>query len=245
MPLTFSFNGVDSSAYSVLISKKPSIPRAARNVEKYDIPGRHGQLTFDYGNFKPIQISVECSIADISDANLRAVRSWLTGAGDLIFSDENDKKWLARLDEQIDYTTAMLLFREFIIVFECFPLAYAVSNTAITKTTTPATFTSPTGASDGAPVIKVTATGCSGGSGNYVDLTLNGVVLRLTEITGSPAYVTIDSVLMDCYRLTVLKNAYVSGEFPMLINGTNNLSWTVGGTAVVTSVEIIPNWRWK
>lgn len=229
MALTFTFKGVASSYYSILITRKPVIPVAKRRAEYIPIDGRHGYLTVDDETYDTIPIPVECSIADVSDANLRAIRAWLTGAGDLIFSDETDKVWKARVDEKIDYKTALLYMREFVIMFDCFPLAYAITNNMVTKTTSPATLIN-TGTVPSDPIIKVYGTGS-------INLTINGKIINLTNVS---SYVTVDSELVDCYKDTTLKNNDMTGDFPELIPGTNNISWT--GT--VTKIEITPNWRY-
>jgi phage-related protein len=75
---------------------------------------------------------------------------------------------------------------------------------------------------DSMPVITVYGTGS-------VVLTINGIGITLNNIVD---YVTVDSVLMDSYKDTVLKNTDMIGEFPVLKPGTNTISWTGNITKV-------------
>lgn len=232
--LSFTFLSKDSfNDYGITIKERPDNPLPKRNVEIIDVEGRNDALVVDYGTYDSFTLKIPCMLIDPSNyqTQLRSIRAWLGGGiGDLVFSDETDVKYRAICVNKLDLGQMFSNFGEFVLLFECQPLKSAVTNTPITKTTSPATFDSPSGVKDGVPVIKVTGSGA-------ISLTLNGTTVSLAAVSG---YETIDSLLMDCYKDTTLKNSDMTGDFPMLINGTNNLSWT--GT--VTSVEITPNWRY-
>jgi phage-related protein len=66
-----------------------------------------------------------------------------------------------------------------------------------------------------------------------VDLEVNSQMLHL-DIDG---HITLDSELMESYKDNALET--FTGEFPILIEGLNSITWT--GT--VTEVEVIPRWR--
>lgn len=226
---TFNYNGIESSTYNIFMSKTPSRPRASKRIQSFEIPGRNGHLTYDDGSFMAIPISVECNIMDISESNLRAIKAWLYGSGNLIFSDEPAVFWKVRLDLQVDYVIPMRQVHQFILIFDCFPFAYLNVNSLVTLTTSPGTILNP-GTATSSPVITVYGSGT-------ITLTINGIAVLLTNVSGS---VTIDSDLMDAYTGTVLQNNNMSGDFPILLVGNNTISWV--GT--VTSVTILPNFRY-
>lgn len=232
--LSFTFLSKDSSTdFGIEIVNRPSNPLPKRNVEVINVDGRNDALINDLGSYDSFSLPIECQLVNPANfqAQIRLIRAWLGGGfGDLIFSDETDIRYKAICINKIDIEQLFAQFGKFPIVFECQPLKEAVSNTAITKTTSPATFASPAGVKLGIPSVKVTGSGA-------ITFTLNGTVVSLGAVS---AYETVDSLLGDCYKATALKNSDMTGEFPMLIEGTNNLSWT--GT--VTSVEIVPNWRY-
>lgn len=232
--LSFTFLTKDSSTdFGIEILKRPSNPLPKRNVEIINVEGRNDALINDLGTYDSFTLSIECQLVNPVNfqAQIRLIRAWLGGGfGDLVFSDEVDIKYQAICCNKLDIEQVFAQFGQFQIIFECQPFKSAVTNTAITKTTSPATFASPAGVKLGIPSVKVTGTGA-------ITFTLNGTVVALAAVS---VYETVDSLLGDCYKATALKNSDMTGEFPMLIEGTNNLSWT--GT--VTSVEVVPNWRY-
>jgi predicted phage tail component-like protein len=232
--ISFTFLGKDSyTDYGITILRRPANPLPKRDVIFSNVQGRDGSLTNDLGTYDNFTLKVECILTNQANyqAQFRAIRAWLAGGvGELVFSDETDVKYKAIAANKIDFEQLYLNLGAFILMFECQPLKYAVSNTVIEKTSSPATFDSPTGVHDGIPSVKVTGSGA-------ITFTLNGTTVSLAAVS---SYETVDSLLMDCYKDAVLKNSDMTGDFPMLISGTNNLTWT--GT--VTKIEITPNWRY-
>jgi len=221
----FIFSNINSDEY-LIINKLPSIFKAAKDIEKIELQGRDGFLTKDNESYKSIVKSVECTIKNLSQIDF--ICSWLSGGGEVIFSNEPDKIYKATIINQIEFKRAFVNFHSFIILFECQPHKYSIDNNIVTLSTSGTIFNSSTTSSK--PVIKIYGTGS-------VDLIINSNVIHLTSVVD---YVVIDSELMDCYKDTVLKNNYMNGDFPILIKGDNVISWI--GT--VTKVEITPNWRW-
>lgn len=229
----FNFDFLSQNSYDdfgLVIEKRPLIPKPQRNIEYLQVPGRSGSLKVDDETYNDIIIPVQCGFKD-DDVPGQAdlVNAWLNGGeGQLIFSNQTDKYYLAHVSDQFDIAQERKVFGKFLINFRCRPFKYAVTNTPITLTEA-GTVTNP-GNIDSEPVILLT------GSGS-ITLTINGVSIILADVVD---YVTIDSVLKDSYKGTVLKNSKMTGEFPLLIPGENTVSWT--GT--VTSVQITGNWRW-
>ena len=211
--------------YGIIINKLPPLVKPERKVQEIEIDGRDGDLTIDYKTYKPITFPLECTILDFD--RIDEVKAWLDGFGDLIFSWQNDKKYVAKLINRIDIAQSLEIFGEFPLIFKAQPFAYELNNDIITLTAS-ATVTNP-GSASSMPMIKIYGAGT-------IDLTINSNVIHLTNVVD---YVTIDSDLMDCYKDTVLKNNYMNGEFPVLLIGDNIISWI----GAVTKIEITPNWR--
>ena len=85
----FIFNGVSSADY-LIINTLPSVFKPEKDITKIEIPGRDGFLTNDLGSYKSILKTVECTIKDLSQIDY--ICSWLTGSGDIVFSNELTKK---------------------------------------------------------------------------------------------------------------------------------------------------------
>lgn len=221
----FIFNGIDSRDYFV-VNKLPSIIKAQRNIDKIEIEGRDGFLSQDFGTYKGILKTVECTIKDLS--NIDFICSWLDGSGDVIFSNESDKKYKGTIINQIEFSKILRTYHKFIIQFDCQPQKYDIDNNVITYTTSPVSLYN-SGAKS-LPIIKIY------GSGD-ISFTINSNTFNLTGVTD---YITVDSDIQDVYKDTEPLNNNMSGEFPFLVKGNNDISWT--GT--VTKIEITPNWRY-
>ena len=220
----FIFKTVNSKDMGILVNEPPPISKTPRDINEVVIPGRDGFLTEDYETYRGTVKTCECTLLDIATVDL--VLGWLDGSGEVIFSNQSDRKYQACILNQIPFNQIIEQWHKFVVIFDCQPLARTLTNTVQTLTKPGAIVN--TGTAKSKPIIKVYGTGA-------IDLSVNGNVIHLTNVS---SYVTIDSDLMDCYKGTVLKNTDMSGEFPELVVGENTISWT--GT--VTSVEITPNW---
>ena len=221
----FIFNGISSEDY-MTVDKLPPILKAAKDIRKIEIEGRDGFLTQDNESYKGIIKPVECWIRNLD--NIDFICSWLTSGGEVIFSNEPDKKYKTVIINQIEFSKMLREFHRFIIQFDCQPHGYSLYNSIITLTSAGTIYNS--GSANSRPIIKMFGTGA-------ITLTINSNVVSLTNIS---EYVIIDSEMMDAYKGTQLMNNYMSGEFSELIPGNNTISWT--GT--VTSIEITPNFRY-
>lgn len=220
----FIYKNICSIDKNIIVNKLPAPERPQADIDKIAVQGRDGFLTVDNGTYQGTVKSCECSL---DNGNIDNISSWLTGSGEVIFSNESDKKYKATIINKIPFSKIVPTFHTFIIQFECQPYKYSINSNIITLKT------AGTILNNGAlskPVITMYGTGS-------IDLSINNNTIHLKNVAD---YVTIDSELMDCYKDTVLKNNDMLGEFPLFQNGSNYISWT--GT--VNRLEINPNWRW-
>jgi phage-related protein len=221
----FVWKGISSLDKNIMVTKLPDFERPEANIDKITIPGRDGFLTQDDGTYQGTIKTCECSL---DNGNIDDINSWLTGSGEVIFSNEQDKKYKAVIINKIPFSKIIPIFHNFVIQFDCQPKKYSIDNTIITLNA-PETIFNP-GSANSKPILKLYGTGT-------IDLTINDTAINLTNIDG---YVTIDSELIDCYKDTILMNNNMNGDFPLLSPGNNTINWN--GT--ITKVEITPNWRW-
>ena len=228
---SFNFLGKDSYLdYGILVEKRPPIPKPQRNIDYIEVPGRSGSLKVDDATYQDIIIPILCSFknADVA-SKADEVKAWLdSGEGALILSNQTDKYYLAHVSDQFDISQELKVFGQFLVNFRCQPFKYSVTNNSISLVNGGTITNSGTVKSE--PIFVVT------GNGN-ITLTVNGVSIQLTGVNG---YITIDSVLKDAYKGTLLQNSLMLGDFPVLVPGGNVISWTGN----VSSVQITPNWRW-
>lgn len=223
----FIYNNISSEDMGIMVNELPPITKAPRDINKIPIPGRDGYLSEDFGTYQGTVKPCECTILDIGMVD--QVLAWLDGSGEVIFSNQLDRKYQACIINQIPFNRIIRKWYKFIVIFDCQPFGVMLENSIITITVPKTIYNGGTQRSK--PVIKVYGSGT-------INLVINGSTIILTNVSGD---VTIDSQMMDAYKGTVLKNNDMKGEFPILEVGANTISWT--GT--VTKLEITPNWVMK
>lgn len=249
---SFSFNGIESSTYSLICRsvKRPILP--AMKTQRVELPGSSGAYDFDGNEYDLRTVTMRVVYLGTSYEELRtrarSIAAWLstTTWKKLIINDEPDKYYLAKVTSETDLSTAWEA-GEVEITFDCQPFAYAVAESTFTFAVTSAInyefsnsgtrridYKSPDGSK-----FKLTITG----SWTTLTFGLNGLTLTYGE-AGSGTLV-IDNVNMEVYLGTTNKFNELDGDidtFLNLIPGTNTLA--VGGTGLNVSVTInfIPMW---
>lgn len=220
------FRNIDSRELGLYMERCPERISPKRRDETITIPGRHGNLTTTDGAFETYIRSVEFIVKD--EKRIDEICAHFKGSGWLIFDTEPDRKYKARVANQIEFSHVIRHFKRFIVEFEVQPFGYDVFPQTIVKTAPFSLFNMGTFESE--PIITIF------GSRN-ITLYVNNQNVSLKEIIGS---VTLDSEMQNAYNGAASMNNKMQGEFPILIIGENNISWL----GAVTKLEIQPNWRW-
>ena len=197
-----------------------------RRDETFTVPGRHGNLTTTDGAFESYIRSTEFIVKD--KKKIDEICAHFKGSGWLIFSSEPDRKYKARVANQIEFSHVIRHFKRFVVEFEVQPFGYDVFEQTITKTAPFSLFN--IGTVDSETIITIFGTG-------NITLYVNNQSISLKEIAGS---ITIDSEMQNAYNGAASMNNKMSGEFPILSLGENHITW-LGN---VTKLEIQPNWRY-
>lgn len=197
-----------------------------RRDEAITISGRHGTLTATDGTFEPYILQAEFIAKDLSKTD--KICSHFKGEGDLIFSDNLDRKYKARVNNQIEFSRIIRSLKRFAVEFEVQPFMYEAAPSLLT-------LTEPTsilniGTFESEPIITIYGQG-------DITLTINNLNLILNGIDGK---ITINSEILNAYSGALLLNNKMSGDFPNFSVGENIISWT----GSVMKLEIMPNWRW-
>ena len=128
--LSFNFAGKNSyTDFGIVISKRPTLPSPKRRVSYINIPGKNSSARYDEKTYDDITILVECGLRKDVDLmeKLDEIKGWLfnAGEGDLVFSFQEDKKYIAQVVNNIDFTLIYKYISSFPIVFNCRPFKYA------------------------------------------------------------------------------------------------------------------------
>ena len=236
MAAYFVFKEKNSNEQGVRIL---SMDLPSRQAEPYDalhVPGRpEPMMHLQTGrSFLPITVKMEIN----RDADVRSILAWLTGSGDLITSDEPDKRYTAYACDTVSVSRLNGVYRSITVRFQCSPFAYAVANDPVTLDTSPAQLQT-VGTMYSEPLIEISGAG-------DVTLTVNGTAL---EIRGMSGTVYIDVHTCQVYKLEYGAKTSIIGsttgwiEQMVLVpsaDAVNVISWAGN----VTAVKITKNERW-
>lgn len=117
----FIWNGVDSRTMGLMVGQLPPIARAQERVEQVTIPGKPGQVTFIEGDDVYEPLLRDCKVYGINDGSYRKALSWLRGSGTVIFSNELDRRYFARIVEGVQFEPYGNSLRAANIAFLCEP----------------------------------------------------------------------------------------------------------------------------
>ncbi|MFR1178847.1 MAG: distal tail protein Dit [Bacilli bacterium] len=220
------FKGTDSRELGLFMERCPEKVSPKRRDETFTVPGRHGNLTTTDGAFESYIRSAEFIVKD--EKRIDEICAHFKDSGWLIFSNEPDRKYKARVANQIEFSHVIRYFKRFVVEFEVQPFGYDVFEQTLVKTAPFSLFN--IGTFESEPIITIFGTG-------NITLYVNNQCISLKGIAGS---ITIDSEMQNAYNGVTSINNKMQGEFPILSLGENHITW-LGN---VTKLEIQPNWRW-
>lgn len=214
----------------LIISELPPITKPQMRVKETVIDGVDGSIIEELGYEsynKAISIGLKIG-ADIDE-----VLEYFTGNGEIIFSNEPNRFYKARIISSIDYIR-LLRYRVATVTFRVQPFKYdlleieryANSNRNSMIVENIGNYTSK-------PIITITGSG-------VVELSVNGTVICTYAFPSDEDTVILDCEKQDAYLGTSLKNRNMIGEFPILNKGSNTLSWS----GLVESIYVKNYSRW-
>ena len=227
-----TFKGTTASSKNVTVLKYPEIVKPTLRVETVKVPGRDGELTLSgMPSYEAMVLECECMVPSVD--KISAAAAWLTGRGDLVFGNDTSYAYDAQVIDEIRFEKILRghAHRRFTVPFLCQPLKKKATTESNIELTAPGTVNN-IGHVPSRPLIKIQ------GSGNVV-LAVGAYSLAITGISTS---ILIDSDLGMATNAagTVNESYKVSGAWPLLEVGNNNVGWT----GAVTKVTITPRWRY-
>lgn len=233
----FFFRGVDSNSMKVYLLELPTRPTPAARGKSEDVPGMDGKLFLPEGTYDRINVTTKLEMGD--GADIDQVNAWLTGEGDLVFMDEPNRAYHARIVKGSDrsHRGNRVWNRNWKQTWDCEPFRYESAPTQLPAITASGTKITNPGTIESLPLIRVSGSG---------DGTLMiGTATMLFDGIASP--VTIDCEAKIAYTGAgtaasprVLATQHVTGEWITIAPGDNFVTFTGG----ISKVEITPRWRW-
>lgn len=223
----FSFKGISSTSFNIIVNSLPSISKPAMRVEETEIDGVDGTIFEDLG-YESYDKKIKITI---TENNIDKLISWLNGEGNLVLSNEPDKYYKAKVISKIDFER-LIKYEPVEVTFRVQPFKYKneLKEFNIAKETSIDVYN--LGNTISKPIITITGTG-------NIEVSLNGnhqFTLSMIEDN----IITLDSEKQDAYYGTTLKNRKMNGEFINLNIGKNQISWT----GSITKIEINNQSRW-
>lgn len=240
-----SFGGAASTDYGMVVSEAATFDSPTRKQTIYTVPGRNGSILFqeDAWNDCTRQYRVWLDEKTQYDSGGQISGGTLAERVNAVMAWLNSKKGYQRLEDNFEpdiyrlayysggneFINKLTLVGEATLTFTCRPERfYKSGETAVVVLGTPHTVDNPT-LFIAKPMFYLKGSGT-------VTLSAGGKTLTIT--LGSNEDITIDSERMNAYQGTTNKNNQVSGEFPVLVPGTN----TIATTGTVSSLQFVPRY---
>lgn len=214
----------------LLISELPPITKPNMRVEETVIDGVDGSIIEELG-YESYDKTVTVGLRIGADVD--KIIEFFTGNGELVFSNEPDKYYIARIIKGVEYQR-LLRYRVATVTFRVQPFKYDRVEIAREATSErQSMIVENLGNHTSKPLIIISGSGT-------VELSVNGNVVCRYTFPSDENTVWIDSEKQDAYWGDTLKNRNMIGEFPIFEKGNNVLAWS--GT--VESIQIKKYSRW-
>lgn len=215
----------------VLIEHAPETNRPRRKMDRYEVPGRNGDVIISQNAFENVTREYDLVVYGGDYDDMAAdLMTWLyapEGYQRLTDSFDADVYRLAFASDETDIEDIMHTDGRCTVVFSCDPRRFllsgeqAVSFSASGSITNPTRFTAK-------PVFTVYGSGAG-------TITAGGKAIEISSI--------YDGMILDCDRCRAYYgssnlNNLVSGSFPEIPAGEQTITITGG----ITLLEVVPNW---
>ncbi len=230
-----TFNGVTSSSFNLQVERRPDYEIPEKDYDSFHIPGKNGDLLIFNGSYKNVVRSYDVAIGSrngLFTSMANDISSWLCSPSEyarLEDTYEPDYYKLATYKGPATIENILGNAGRATIEFDRKPQRFLKTGDTKVVVTSGQTLNNPTKFA-ALPIITVK------GSGSGI-LKVGGYTVTISAID---VELIINSEIQDAYKGTLNKNQTItlSSEFPKLISGGNEISYSGG----ITSVEIIPKW---
>lgn len=242
----FKFCGRHCDEFWVHMRSKnrPLLPERRRR--QLEIPQLHGRYDFDGSTYDMRVITLECFVyaADIPAfrSRLREIAEWLSQKGPLVFDDEPDKTYEARIFSSVP-VEQMVSAGIFTLVFDCQPFANGQERIlSLTASSNPASLVISNRGTQESPCI-ITLTNTGSGSIEGISLTAERSAGDLDEFQYTKTLTAGSTLEVDTERYTVQLNdslitAGYSGDFFRVLPGASVIRYSDSGSAREISLSV-------
>lgn len=184
------FNGISSKDLGIEIETFPKYEIPEKEITKYEIPGRNGDIVIDHGTFKNVNVEYSISVM-IKDGDynsrLHAIASWLyspSGYARLEDSYDTECYRMARISSNTSFENLFNQAGKATLTFDCKPqrfLKKGEEQLEYNETNSHATLINPSFFS-AKPLLKLCNIGLASSAGTISNISLNGYNFKVNEI---------------------------------------------------------------
>lgn len=233
------FNNTSALDLGIIATKRPNIPVPEKNITDKELKGKDGTITRDYETYKNIQIDVEFNFIEAKDFNerCRMIKKWLNNIKDkkLQFSDDMDYFYKVKKTICKDIVREIKRKGTFTVGFVCHPFQYDINGQDKIILTNNFKLENPYFIL-AKPKIEIKGEGT-------INLNFNG---KITIVNVGQSCI-LDGELGQSYRYVggnlEYQNTKITGKLPILIEGENNISWTLNTGARLDSITMVSNFK--
>lgn len=212
------FNGFSSLELNMKLTDYPSIPMTNEEYEEVIIEGRNGSFYVNKGTYPDKKITfIFTKSSNKLGIDLEFIQDWLTNINDnrLIY-DREDRCYLVKKVIIGDFIKEFKTYGNIEVTFICEPFLEDLESIKQIITENGFTIFYP-GTAPGDSIIKVS------GNGN-IQIAINSEAMTIKNVN---EYVEIDSNLLQARNKDgTSKDMDTLGDFPMLKNGVNIISYS-------------------
>lgn len=230
----FRFKGIDSRDMGVMLKQMPIRYVPKRNVTREKAAGADGSYALGDGRYGDARVQLECDFRD--DSKLVEALAWLTGEGELIFSDEPNLVYDASIEKEYSRgsISPRMSGQRMTITWTCKPFRRMIPEAKPIRLTAAGTIKN-AGTVYSQPRITID------GDGDF-SLSINTQTMFFSDVDDG---IILDCELMDAFTAdgALLANDHVAGEFFHMDPGANLITWLTEAGSEVRSITIEPRWR--
>ena len=229
----FIWKNRDCRSMGIWLQGPVPIVRPEERINHVQIPGRSGDLTELEGEDVYNSYIQTATILVKGGYRTREIFDWLKGSGYVTFSGEPDLRQPARVIGAVTLSKHSYNLDWWVgeVQFYCQPLKEKLQEEKVTVTTS-GTAVINAGDVIAKPLLKITASAAT------MTITAGGKTLTLTD------YQSGDVCLVDCETMMVTNAAgtadwtkWSSGEFPVLLQGSNAITGSGWSSVEITKRE--------
>lgn len=225
------WNKISSLEVGLRTSGLPAYDIAEYDIESTSVPGRNGDIIIDNDRYKNVHptysIAIDSRDKEFTET-MASFSAWIHSTHEYARLEDSANPDTYRMgvpQGAIQVENLLRTFGKASLSFNCKPQRYLKSGEIPVILTANGIINNPK-PFIALPVITVYGTGSG-------VLTVGDTSISISDIGG---YVTLDSENQECYHVTTPRDGTISGSFPELKYGNNNITISGG----ITSIEVIP-----